>query len=81
MRCKIFYQRDYVSLLIKYGLESPSAAGAAPEGADDGAVGSGGIAGGTGRGLFDLSVDDDPPGPGAAEPTSEHAQHGAHRAL
>ena len=23
MRCKIFYQRDYLSLLVKYGLESP----------------------------------------------------------
>lgn len=27
VRCKIFYQRDYVSLLVKYGLESPSAIG------------------------------------------------------
>jgi hypothetical protein len=25
VRCKIFYQRDYVSLLVKYGLESPAA--------------------------------------------------------
>lgn len=25
VRCKIFYQRDYLSLLVKYGLESPSA--------------------------------------------------------
>lgn len=81
MRCKIFYQRDYVSLLIKYGLESPSAAVAAAEGADGEPAGSGGLAGGAGRGLFDLSVDDDPPGAAAAEPTSEHAQHGAHRAL
>lgn len=33
VRCKIFYQRDYVSLLVKYGLESPSAIGpAAPAG-------------------------------------------------
>jgi len=23
VRCKIFYQRDYLSLLVKYGLESP----------------------------------------------------------
>src|SRR5436309_13536105 len=25
VRCKIFYQRDYLSLLVKYGLESPGA--------------------------------------------------------
>jgi hypothetical protein len=25
VRCKIFYQRDYLSLLVKYGLESPAA--------------------------------------------------------
>ncbi len=24
MRCKILYQRDYLNLLIKYGLEAPS---------------------------------------------------------
>ncbi|MCA1839859.1 MAG: hypothetical protein ABR507_06755 [Actinomycetota bacterium] len=24
VRCKIFYQRDYLNLLIKYGLEEPS---------------------------------------------------------
>lgn len=24
IRCKIFYQRDYLNLLIKYGLEEPS---------------------------------------------------------
>lgn len=23
VRCKIFYQRDYLNLLIKYGLEAP----------------------------------------------------------
>jgi len=25
VRCKIFYQRDYLSLLVKYGLESKGA--------------------------------------------------------
>jgi hypothetical protein len=29
VRCKIFYQRDYLSLLVKYGLES---AGSVPPG-------------------------------------------------
>jgi len=24
VRCKIFYQRDYVHLLVKYGLQDPS---------------------------------------------------------
>ncbi len=24
IKCKIFYQRDYIDLLIKYGLERPS---------------------------------------------------------
>lgn len=24
VRCKIFYQRDYLHLLVKYGLEDPS---------------------------------------------------------
>lgn len=24
VKCKIFYQRDYIDLLIKYGLERPS---------------------------------------------------------
>lgn len=24
MRCKVLYQRDYLNLLVKYGLEEPS---------------------------------------------------------
>lgn len=44
VRCKILYQRDYLNLLVKYGLEEPSQlAGAAPEDAgedDDGLLGS-----------------------------------------
>ena len=31
VRCKIFYQRDYLSLLVKYGLESP---GSVPPGVE-----------------------------------------------
>jgi hypothetical protein len=32
VRCKIFYQRDYLTLLVKYGLEAPGtlAEGSAP---------------------------------------------------
>ena len=30
VRCKIFYQRDYLHLLVKYGLEGDSAEGAPP---------------------------------------------------
>jgi len=30
VRCKIFYQRDYLHLLVKYGLEGDSADGAPP---------------------------------------------------
>jgi hypothetical protein len=36
VRCKIFYQRDYVTLLVKYGLEPPGTLAegpAPPEGA------------------------------------------------
>jgi len=25
IRCKVFYQRDYLNLLVKYGLEEPEA--------------------------------------------------------
>ena len=25
VRCKVFYQRDYLNLLVKYGLEEPAA--------------------------------------------------------
>lgn len=32
IECKIFYQRDYLHLLIKYGLEPPSQSVDAPEG-------------------------------------------------
>lgn len=27
VRCKVFYQRDYLHLLVKYGLEEPDTAG------------------------------------------------------
>ncbi len=27
IRCKVFYQRDYLHLLVKYGLEAPEAEG------------------------------------------------------
>ena len=30
IRCKIFYQRDYLHLLVKYGLEEPDASIQAP---------------------------------------------------
>lgn len=40
VKCKIFYQRDYLDLLIKYGLERPSqetaAASAQPAAEGDG---------------------------------------------
>ena len=43
VRCKILYQRDYLSLLVKYGLEEPSqsaeAAADEPEGAAPGREG------------------------------------------
>jgi hypothetical protein len=37
VRCKILYQRDYLNLLIKYGLETPSQGieGARPDGLGD----------------------------------------------
>lgn len=35
MRCKIFYQRDYLNLLIKYGLEEPSQKNLLSDGSDD----------------------------------------------
>ena len=28
VRCKVFYQRDYLQLLVKYGLEEPPQEGA-----------------------------------------------------
>ena len=68
-----------MSLLIKYGLESPSASGASPTEAANGGLD------GAPRGLFDLSVDDEPPAPvdparpGPA-PAELPAQHGAPRA-
>lgn len=68
-----------MSLLIKYGLESPSASGASPTEAANGGPD------GAPRGLFDLSVDDEPPppmapaGPGPA-PADLPARHGAPRA-
>jgi hypothetical protein len=36
VRCKILYQRDYLNLLIKYGLEEPSqlAEAGSPNGGD-----------------------------------------------
>jgi hypothetical protein len=56
VRCKIFYQRDYVSLLVKYGLESPSAIG--PDASVDAPAG------------LDLtSGDDGPPDDGAETPS------------
>lgn len=30
IKCKVFYQRDYLNLLIKYGLEEPDAEVASP---------------------------------------------------
>lgn len=48
VRCKILYQRDYLSLLTKYGLDdtSPSGDGASPAaGQDEGATGLGLAAG------------------------------------
>lgn len=35
VKCKIFYQRDYLNLLIKYGLEEPSQLAAAAAAAQD----------------------------------------------
>lgn len=32
VRCKILYQRDYLNLLVKYGLEEPSQGFSAPGG-------------------------------------------------
>lgn len=44
VRCKILYQRDYLNLLVKYGLEEPSqltgAPPESPEQNDDGLLGS-----------------------------------------
>ena len=34
VRCKILYQRDYLNLLVKYGLEEPSQGALLPERAD-----------------------------------------------
>jgi hypothetical protein len=36
VRCKILYQRDYLNLLVKYGLEEPSQGALLPERPDDG---------------------------------------------
>ena len=30
VKCKILYQRDYLNLLVKYGLEDPAILGQAP---------------------------------------------------
>ncbi len=30
VKCKVFYQRDFLNLLIKYGLEAPAALDSAP---------------------------------------------------
>lgn len=65
MTCKIFYQRDYLSLLIKYGLESPTASGAKTLNGDAGD--------GPGRGLFDLAADDDLPAPAEPQPARRGA--------
>ena len=46
MKCKVLYQRDYLNLLIKYGLEEPSQ-GSLLERPDDGA---------TELGLFDEAL-------------------------
>ena len=37
VKCKILYQRDYLNLLVKYGLEEPSQGSllSAGDGADD----------------------------------------------
>ncbi|MFN2489016.1 MAG: hypothetical protein ABR529_04635 [Actinomycetota bacterium] len=41
VRCKILYQRDYLNLLVKYGLEEPAApADAANEALEGGALDS-----------------------------------------
>ena len=37
VKCKIFYQRDYIDLLIKYGLEEPSQSSLDEAGAAGGA--------------------------------------------
>ena len=36
VRCKILYQRDYLNLLVKYGLEEPSQGALLPERPDGG---------------------------------------------
>lgn len=30
VKCKVFYQRDYLNLVVKYGLEDPAQIGEAP---------------------------------------------------
>jgi hypothetical protein len=46
IKCKIFYQRDYLDLLIKYGLERPSQDMAPTEGPAEAPEGNGdGVAG------------------------------------
>ena len=35
VRCKVLYQRDYLNLLVKYGLEEPSQLAPAPDGDED----------------------------------------------
>ncbi len=36
VQCKILYQRDYLNLLVKYGLEEPSQGALLPDRPDDG---------------------------------------------
>jgi hypothetical protein len=36
VRCKILYQRDYLNLLVKYGLEEPSQGALLADRPDDG---------------------------------------------
>ena len=43
VKCKILYQRDYLNLLLKYGLEEPSQGIARPEGAPESVTGLFGI--------------------------------------
>jgi len=38
MQIKVLYQRDYLNLLVKYGLEPPSQLAGAPDGVTSGAA-------------------------------------------
>jgi hypothetical protein len=44
-KCKIFYQRDYLNLLVKYGLEEPSQKTLVGNGANGTEAGEGGLPG------------------------------------